>query len=116
MRGRNSRPVRIHRRAGELFEEWSLTDGWTGYNGTAEPVAPLNEDGEEGDTAHQPILDQEKTLPELGDPSAEGLSLITKFFVLALIVGVCYAYVRAHSPRRTGPAGRHGAYEKGGLP
>ena len=48
--------------------------------------------------------------------SSEGLSVFTKLFLFAIIVGVCFAYVKAHSPGRTTHAGRHGAYEKGGLP
>ena len=50
-----------------------------------------------------------------GDPSTEDLSLVTKFGILAVIVAACYAFVRSSAPRRTTMAGRHGAYEKGGL-
>lgn len=46
----------------------------------------------------------------------QGLSVVTKLVLFAIIVGVCFAYIKAHSPRRTAQAGRHGAYEKGGLP
>lgn len=48
--------------------------------------------------------------------STEDLSLITKFGIFGIIVAACYAFVRSRSPRRTTLAGRHGAYEKGGLP
>ena len=51
--------------------------------------------------------------PDL-DLSPQGLSIFTKLFLLAVIVGVCLIYVKSHSPRRSaGVAGRHGAYEKG---
>ena len=92
-----------------------------GYEGTAEPAEPLNEDGDDKIVVDEPmgapVPDQQAApLSMPVDLSTEGLTLITKLICLALIVAVCYGYVRAHSPRRTGPAGRHGAYEKGGLP
>ena len=66
-------------------------------------------------------LDKDSSLHEhlvnpVSDYSTEDLSYVTKFVILAVVVAACYAYVRAHSPRSTGRAGRHGAYEKGGLP
>jgi hypothetical protein len=51
-----------------------------------------------------------------GDVSTEDLSLVTKFGILAVIVALCYAFIRSRTPRRMTMAGRHGAYEKGGLP
>ena len=92
--------------------------------GTAEPSEPLDEDevvskvnGAVGETAEDPLHNhEEETIAELGDPSTLGLSIFTKLGVLGIIVAACYAFVRSHSPGRTSPAGRHGAYEKGGLP
>lgn len=95
---------------------------WTnwiaGYTGTAEPVEPLEENiGSElpstGAREKTASLHEHSVTPAaLGD---EDLSFTTKLFVLALIVAACYAYVRMHSARRTGPAGRHGAYVKGAV-
>lgn len=44
--------------------------------------------------------------------SSEGMSFTFKLFLVACILLACYMFVQAHSARRTGPAGRHGAYEK----
>lgn len=85
-----------------------------GYNGTAEPREPLNEGGEDlplkVELEHEPLSDtfkvEESKVEEL---STEGLSLMTKLIILGLILGACYAFIKANSPRRT-PAGRHGAY------
>lgn len=44
-----------------------------------------------------------------------GLGLTSKLFLGAVVVGACYAVVRAYAPRRRGFAGRHGAYQRGGL-
>ena len=83
--------------------ELSLSDRMTGYIGTAEPAEPLNEDEDEEITTINAL-------------STEDLSLVTKFAIFAVIVGACYAFVRSRTPRQTGFAGRHGAYEKGALP
>lgn len=89
---------------------------WTGYTGTAEPAEPLNEDEDVVVKASE-AMEQTKIQVDsiISSPATENLSWLTKFILLALIVGACYAFVKSYSPRRT-PAGRHGAYEKGGLP
>ena len=70
-----------------------------------------------GETADEPLHNhQEETIAEFGELSTDNLGWLTKFGLLAVIVAVCIAYIRANTPRRTGPAGRHGAYEKGGSP
>jgi len=94
---------------------------WAGYTGTAEPAEPLNEESEgEVPLSSKPIEKATSALhehtvaaPKLSD---ENLGWTAKLIILAVIVGVCFAYVKVHTPRRTGPAGRHGAYEKGALP
>jgi hypothetical protein len=79
--------------------------------GTAEPVEGVVLD-EEPVATYEALKDG----GALGkDLSTEDLSLITKFGILAVVVAACYAFVRSRSPRRTALAGRHGAYEKGGL-
>lgn len=91
----------------------------TGIEGSAEAIAPLNED--EGTTKFEgKVVEQgsEKVAEKVKSVTAvpgEGLSIITKLALFGVIVGVCYAFVKAYSPRRS-YAGRHGAYEKGGLP
>ena len=80
----------------------------------------MNEDGDDkiavDEAINVPAMDQQAAPLSIPvDLSTEGLSLMTKLICLAFVVAVCYGYVRAHSPRRTVPAGRHGAYEKGGL-
>lgn len=72
-------------------------------------------EGETAEAAPGDVLGQ-KLMHSLEEPSTQDLSLMTKLVLGAIIVAVCYAFVKAYSPRRTGPAGRHGAYEKGGLP
>jgi len=88
--------------------------------GSAEAVGVLDEDEEE-DVVVKAEVDSMATPPKavldaLPGNAADGLSLFAKLGFLALIVGVCAAYIKMHTPRRTGYAGRHGAYEKGGLP
>ena len=90
-----------------------------GYPGTAESAEPLDEEDEEvtlkpAESLGEAVQDRFEHV--VGGLSEEGLSWFTKFIILAVIVGLCVGYVRMHSPRRTGHAGRHGAYEKGGLP
>jgi hypothetical protein len=92
-----------------------------GYTGTAEPAEPLNEGGEvEGLLSGEPLKKAAESVQnnvvDAVKPSTGDLSWTMKFFVLALIVAACFVYVKMHSPRRTGPSGRHGAYEKGMLP
>lgn len=91
-----------------------------GYEGTAEPAVELNEDVErpvfEAEKVHEPV--QEEKIETAGVPadlSTEDLSLFTKLIIFAVIVAGCFGFVKSRSPRRS-PAGRHGAYEKGGLP
>jgi len=94
-----------------------LADDDVGYIGTAEAAEPLDE--EDGPITRSSFEAAEKA--SLNDPliaaaGTENLSWTTRFVILALIVAACFAFVRANTPRRTGPAGRHGAYEKGALP
>ena len=94
--------------------------GGIDLEGTAGSDGELNEDGEEAlfqaETAHQPSDEQyQAKAVEDGELSSQDLSLVTKLIIFAFIVGGCYAFVKARTPRRT-PAGRHGAYEKSGLP
>ena len=48
--------------------------------------------------------------------TSEDLGFLTKLMIFGVIVGLCVLFVKMNSPRRTGYAGRHGAYEKSGLP
>ena len=89
--------------------------------GTAESDGPLDEDDDEKVVlaTHEDLGEatfQEQKGASLSDLSTADLSLVTKFGIFAVIVAACYAFVRSRGPRRVGPAGRHGAYEKGGLP
>ena len=101
-----------------------------GYPGTAEPAVPLNEEepiakapppqleDHIGETSKTPLNDHEsEVIAEFGEPaSVEGLSLFMKLGLAGIILAACYAWVRAHNPRSSrASAGRHGAYEKGGL-
>ncbi len=86
---------------------WKFADADAGFTGTAEPAEPLDED--------------EVVVPVVGSAgskelSSADLSWTAKLIILALILAACFAYVRINSPRRTGRAGRHGAYEKSTLP
>lgn len=87
--------------------------------GSAEPSEPLNEDtmghvnAAVGETVEKPLHQhQEEVVAELGDPASVGLGLMTKVLIFVAIIGVCFGFVKLNSPRRTGVAGRHGAYEK----
>ncbi|KAK5164096.1 Peptidyl-prolyl cis-trans isomerase B [Saxophila tyrrhenica] len=86
-----------------------------GYTGTAEPAEALNGAGDERLLSGESVKKAAAELQDAVKLSNEPLSWTLKLFILALIVGACFAYVRVHTPRRT-PAGRHGAYEKGALP
>lgn len=83
-------------------------------------MAALDEDGAQKAAFNYEDLDgttiRDNKAATLQSLSTEDLSLVTKFIILAVVVAACYAFVRSHGPRRTGLAGRHGAYEKGGLP
>jgi len=68
-----------------------------------------------GETPKSPLHDHAgEVIAELGDPSARGLSLVVKLGLAGVIVAACYAWISAHAPRATRPAGWHGAYEMGG--
>lgn len=84
-----------------------------GYVGTAEPAPGVDLSEELVATFENLVGGLEEKTSNL---STEDLSLVIKFGILGVIVAVCYAFVRSRSPRRTPMAGRHGAYEKGGLP
>ena len=84
-----------------------------GYMGTAAPAEGVDLSGETVATFES--LEGGVGV-KMADLSTEDLSLVTKFGILAVIVALCYAFVRSRTPRRTTMAGRHGAYEKGGLP
>jgi hypothetical protein len=105
---------------------------FVGLEGTAEPAAPLSEEetfgggqaaatpdlkDSVGGTDKTPLNDHEgEVLAELGDKTADGLSLLWKLALGGAILGSCFAWVRWNSPRAgRAYAGRHGAYEKGGL-
>lgn len=117
--GPNSNPVRelcsvlVSRAADEVW----LTMG-IGLIGTAEPAWPYDEEGNVKMPEKEVTYEQAQYVPPpvAEDPSSQGLSIFTKLVLFAIIVGVCLLYIKAHSPRRTAQAGRHGAYEKGGLP
>lgn len=92
-----------------------------GLEGSAEPVGPLNEEeldvvGKVGVGAGDVSSQLGKSVKDTLAAASDDLSLFTKLAVFAVIVGVCVAYVKMHSPRRTGHAGRHGAYEKSSYP
>lgn len=99
-----------------------------GLEGTAEAAVPLNEDPVEDATAKagsvvddaaakagEKVEGLKQAASDATGASADGLSLMAKLVGAAVIVGACVAFIRAFSPRRTGMAGRHGAYEKVGA-
>ena len=91
-----------------------------GLVGTAEPAWPYDEEGNIIDPSLGKVSSDEAhfeaPVPTYSETaSSQGLSLVTKLVLFAILVGVCFAYVKSHSPRSTQRAGRHGAYEKGGL-
>lgn len=57
-----------------------------------------------------------KSVSEKFAAASEDIGLFTKLIIFGVIVACCVGYVKLNSPRRTGFAGRHGAYEKSGLP
>jgi len=119
-------------RTGEARPDRSKLIRGSGYEGTAEPVAALDEeetfhaakaptpavieDEHVGETTKSALQDHVgEVIAELGDPAAQGLSLYVKLGMGGLILAACYGWVRAHGPRAGRvPAGRHGAYEKSG--
>jgi hypothetical protein len=117
-------------RTGERFAGFRLTH-IAGLEGTAEPAVPLDDEetfgggkpasadlkDNVGGTDKTPLSDHEgEILAELGDGSQDGLSLLWKFALGGAIIGSCFVWVRWNSPRKgRAYAGRHGAYEKGGL-
>lgn len=70
-----------------------------------------------GETLKTPLQDHaSEVIAEFGEHSEQGLSLLMKLGLGGLVLAACYGFVRAHSPRTSRvPAGRHGAYEKGGM-
>ncbi|GAB7359381.1 hypothetical protein MBLNU230_g6032t1 [Neophaeotheca triangularis] len=89
-----------------------------GLEGSAGSTEPLNEDTTEdvnaavGETLDKPLHQhKEEIIAELGGPGAMGLSITNKVFIFFAIIGVCFGFVKLNSARRTGVAGRHGAYE-----
>jgi len=99
-----------------------------GLEGTAEAAVPLNEDPVEDVAAKvgsvvndaaakagEKVEDLKYAASDATGASAEGLSLMAKLVGAVIIVGACVAFIRAFSSRRTGLAGRHGAYEKVGA-
>ena len=92
---------------------------FVGLEGSAEAAEPLNEavedvyvKAEQGDGT--PALG--KSVSDSLAAASEDLGLFTKLIIFGLIIAMCVVYVKMHAPRRTGYAGRHGAYEKSGLP
>lgn len=91
-----------------------------GYAGSAEPAVPLNDEEsvtqvDDATTTRTKDSIKDKlyeTGSTLAFPKGEGLSPMMKFFLVACIILACYMFLRAHSARRGGKAGRHGAYEK----
>lgn len=79
---------------------------------------PSLDDKPIGETSKSRLNDHEgEIIEELGSAAAEeDLSLFVKLCIAAVILALCYAFVRAYSPRsRSTVAGRHGAYEKTGI-
>ncbi|KXS99987.1 hypothetical protein AC578_808 [Pseudocercospora eumusae] len=93
-----------------------------GYAGTAEAAEPLSAD--ETFDSDDVVAQAKASVKEQVNshiniekvPAGEGLTLPVKLFLVGAIVAACWMFVKAHGARRTGPAGRHGAYEKSGLP
>lgn len=70
-----------------------------------------------GGTDKSPLQDHESEIAAELDQSAaaEGLSLLMKLGLGAVLIAGCYAWIRARSPRSSrSNSGRHGAYEKAG--
>lgn len=102
-----------------------------GLEGEAEPAVPLSEEetmgagktpppqleDSIGGTSKSALNDHaSEVAAEFGDASEQGLGLFTKLGLAGLVLALVYAFIRANSPRVTRmPAGRHGAYEKGGM-
>ena len=89
--------------------------------GSAEAAVPLNEAADDPDAYVK--MEQSDGTPQLGKSVSDGLAaatgdlgLFTKLIIFGAIVGLCVLFVKLNAPRRTGYAGRHGAYEKSGLP
>lgn len=99
--------------------DW-LTDVFfsAGLEGNAEAREPLNEDvmGAAAGVEKTAVPALGKSVSDALASANEDLGLLTKLAIFGAIVGCCVLYVKLHSPRRTGYAGRHGAYEKSGLP
>lgn len=93
-----------------------------GLEGTAEAREPLYEGAADDEVDGRVEVDGDgtaalgKTVAEKLSAAGEGIGWFTKLAIFAVIVGVCGVFVKSHAPRRTGYAGRHGAYEKSGLP
>ena len=81
--------------------------------GSAEKQAPTIKDNI-GET-HKLQDHSDEVLAELGDGSVEGLSWLMKISLAGVVLALCYGWVRMHGRRSNMHAGRHGAYEKGGL-
>jgi hypothetical protein len=82
------------------------------------PPPPSLDDKPIGETSKSRLNDHEGgAIEELDRIAAEeDLSLFVKLCIAAVILALCYAFVRAYSPRgRSTVAGRHGAYEKTGI-
>lgn len=86
---------------------------FTGLEGSAEAVVPLDEETVAGVKADSQLG---KSFTGTLSAASEDIGFLTKLMIFGVIVGLCVLFVKMNSPRRTGYAGRHGAYEKGGLP
>jgi len=101
-----------------------LTDS---LDGTAEPamagddleVVPVKQPPqvidvptmEKGD---EPLSRHQEEIEEVAGKARDeqGLGLVQKLGLVAVIVAVCFVFVRGKSPSKVSIAGRHGAYEK----
>lgn len=82
------------------------------------PVAAVLEVSEAiGETAKSALHDHaSEVMAEMSElSSSRGMSLFWKCGLVGVIVMVCYGFIKAQTSRRRVPAGRHGAYAKGGI-
>ncbi|KAK1026359.1 Peptidyl-prolyl cis-trans isomerase B [Friedmanniomyces endolithicus] len=93
-----------------------LSEEETFRTGKTSPPPPSHLEDNIGGTSKSPLQDHESEIvAELGEITNQGLSLLLKLGLGALLIAGWYGWVRAHSLRssRTN-VGRHGAYEKSG--
>ncbi|KAK6436017.1 Peptidyl-prolyl cis-trans isomerase B [Oleoguttula sp. CCFEE 5521] len=118
-----SKTIKI-KKSGEL-EVPEEVGAAVGIEGTAEPAVALGPNEIVADKAEsvahgavekasEKVRESYEAINSSPVTSGQGLSIIAKIGFGAVLIAGCAAWIKARTPKRSGIAGRHGAYEKVG--